>query len=84
MTRGELTAPCSALRRGSRRRCGALLLGIDGGRGMAQSCAGEGQAGHLETFWVVKHWNSLLREVVIAPCLSVFQMHLENALNNML
>jgi len=28
--RGDLTAPCSSLRRGSRGRCWALLLGTDG------------------------------------------------------
>ena len=39
---------------------------------------------HLFTERVVKHWNRLPREVVDAPCLSVFKRHLENALNNML
>ena len=32
---------------------------------------------------VIKHWNRLPREVVDAPCLSVFKRHLDNALNNM-
>jgi len=30
---------------------------------------------------VVKHWNRLPREVVDAPRLSVFERHLDNALN---
>jgi len=33
---------------------------------------------------VVKHWNRLPRELVDAPCLSVFKRHLDNGLNNML
>ena len=36
---------------------------------------------HFFTEAVVKHWNMLPREVVDAPSLSVFQRHLENALN---
>jgi len=32
---------------------------------------------------IIKHWNGLPREVVVAPCLSVFR-HLDNALNNVL
>jgi len=36
--RVDLTAPCSALRRRSRRRYQALLLGTNGRMGMAQSC----------------------------------------------
>jgi len=32
----------------------------------------------------LKHWNRLAIEVVDAPALSVFQRHLDNALNNML
>ena len=39
---------------------------------------------HFFTERVVKHWNSLPREVVNAPCLSVLKRHLDNALNNML
>ncbi|KFM01856.1 hypothetical protein AS27_14434, partial [Aptenodytes forsteri] len=39
---------------------------------------------HFFTKRVVKHWNRLPREVVDAPCLSVFKRHLDNALNNML
>ncbi|KAK4806781.1 hypothetical protein QYF61_005577 [Mycteria americana] len=39
---------------------------------------------HFFTKSVVKHWNRLPREVVNAPCLSVFKRHLDNALNNML
>jgi len=31
--------------------------------------------------WAVKPWNSLPREVVDAPYLSVFQRHLDNTLN---
>jgi len=37
--KGNLTAPCSSLRRGSRGRCPALLLGTDGRRGMVQNMA---------------------------------------------
>ena len=36
---------------------------------------------HFFTEAVVKHWNMLPREVVDAPSLSLFQRHLENALN---
>ena len=39
---------------------------------------------HFFTKSVVKHWNRLPREVVDAPCLSVFKRHLDNALNNVL
>ena len=39
---------------------------------------------HFFTERVVKHWNRLPREVVDAPCLSVFKRHLANALNTML
>ena len=39
---------------------------------------------HFFTERVVKHWNRVPREVVDAPCLSVFKRHLDNALDNML
>ena len=39
---------------------------------------------HFFTKKVVKHWNRLPREVVTAPCMSVFKKHLDNALSNML
>ena len=39
---------------------------------------------HLFTERVVKHCNRLPREVIDAPNLSVFERHLDNALNNML
>ena len=39
---------------------------------------------HFFSKKVVKHWNRLPREVVNAPCLSVFKRLLDNALNNML
>ena len=39
---------------------------------------------HFFTKRVVKHWNRLPREVVDVPSLSVFQRHLDNALNTML
>ena len=39
---------------------------------------------HFFTKRVVKQWNSVLKEVVNAPSLSVFKRHLDNALNNML
>ncbi|KAK4819996.1 hypothetical protein QYF61_017375 [Mycteria americana] len=38
----------------------------------------------LFTERVVKRWNRLPRELVNAPCLSVFKRLLDNALNNML
>lgn len=34
------------------------------------------------TVTVVRHWNRLPSEVVAAPGLSVFESHLDNALNN--
>lgn len=36
------------------------------------------------TMMVVKHWNSLPRKVVNAPCLSVLKRCLDNDLNTML
>ncbi|KFV43229.1 hypothetical protein N341_08206, partial [Tyto alba] len=39
---------------------------------------------HLFTERVVEHWNRIPREVVDAPCLSVFKRYLDSALNNML
>lgn len=33
---------------------------------------------------IVKHWNTLPREVVDGPNLTVFKTHLENMLNNTL
>jgi len=38
---------------------------------------------HFITERVAKDWNSLPREVVDDPSLSVFKRHLDNALNNM-
>jgi len=32
---------------------------------------------------MIKHWNKLLREVVMAPSLLVFKKHLDNALKHM-
>ena len=39
---------------------------------------------HFFTKQLVKHWNSLPRELVNAPCLSMFKRYLENGLNNLL
>jgi len=39
---------------------------------------------HFFTERVVRHWKRLPREVVDAPCLSMFKRHLDHALNNML
>ena len=39
---------------------------------------------HFFTERVIQHWNRLPREVVNAPCLSMFKRHLDNALNNTL
>ena len=57
--------------------------------GVVQSCISEGRFSldirkHFFTKRVLKHCNRLPREVVGAPCLSAFQRHLDNALNNML
>ncbi|KFV90861.1 hypothetical protein N327_12031, partial [Fulmarus glacialis] len=38
---------------------------------------------HFFTDSVVRHWDRLPKELVNAPCLPVFQRHLDNALNNM-
>ena len=32
---------------------------------------------------VVEHWNSLPREAVVVPSLSIFKKHLDNALRDM-
>ncbi|KAK4826671.1 hypothetical protein QYF61_010680 [Mycteria americana] len=45
-------------------------------------CSGLDIRKHLFTERLVKHWNRLPREVVDAPCLSVFERHLDNALKN--
>jgi len=37
---------------------------------------------HLFTERVVKHWNRFPRDMVDAPCLSVFKRHLDNAFHN--
>lgn len=39
---------------------------------------------HFFSERVVKPWNTLPRELIDAPTLSVFKRHLDNALNNML
>jgi len=88
--RGDLIVPSSFLRRGSGEE-GADLLS----HGSSNKTCGNVSKLHQGRFRMdmgklfftkraVKHWNSLPREEVDAPCLSVFQRHLDNALNNML
>ena len=83
--RGHLTAPSSFLRRGSGEG-GADIFS----HGSSDRMLGNGSklhqgrfkfdtSKHVFTTRVVKHWNRLLRKVVHAPCLSVFQRHLDNA-----
>ena len=88
--RGDRVALCSFLRRGSGEG-GAGLFSL----GSSDRMRGNGSRLHQGRFSldirkhfftkrVVKHWNRLPREVVNAPCLSVFKRHLDNTLNNML
>ncbi|KAK4826800.1 hypothetical protein QYF61_011608 [Mycteria americana] len=88
--RGDLIALYSFLRRG-RGEGGAELFSLGSGdrtRGNGSKLH-QGRfrldiGKHFFTETVVKPWNRLPREAVDAPSLSVFERHLDNALNNML
>ncbi|GAB0208170.1 mitochondrial enolase superfamily member 1 [Grus japonensis] len=88
--RGDLTALYSFLWRGSEQG-GADLFSLGSsdrtcGNG-SKLCQGRFRLDfrkHFFTERVAKPWNRLPREMVDAPCLSVFKRHLDNALNNML
>jgi len=86
----NLVALYSFLRRGSGQGGAELFSPVS-----SDSMRGNGSKLHQGTFRldirshffterVVKHWNSLPREVVNAPCQSVLKRHLDNVLNNML
>lgn len=89
MLRGNLTALCNCLRRGSTERCANLcsLRSDDRTRGNGT------KLGHVKfrldirkeffTMRMVKHWNRLTSEEVDAPRLSAFKRHLDNVLINM-
>ena len=88
--RGDLMALCSFRRRGSGEG-GAELFSLGSsdrtpgnGSKLRQGRFRQDMREHFFTERVVKHWNRLPREVVDAPSLSVFNRHLDNALNNML
>ncbi|KAK4810807.1 LOW QUALITY PROTEIN: hypothetical protein QYF61_008779 [Mycteria americana] len=74
--RGDLIAVCNFLMRGSR----------EGGADLFSLVSGDTTLDIRKKFFterVVKHWNKLPREVVMAPSLSVFKKHLDNALRYM-
>jgi len=88
--KGDLIALCSFLRRGCGEG-GAELFCL----GSSDRTCGNGSKLHQGRFSldirkhffterVVRPWNRLHREVVDAPCLSVFKRHLDNALSKML
>ena len=88
--RGNLTAPCSVVRRG-RGEGGAELFSPgsgDGTRGngskLRQGRFRRDVRRHFFTERAVKPWNRLPREVVDAPSLSVLKRRLDNVLNNTL
>ena len=88
--RGDLVALCSSLRRG-RGEGGAELSSLgsrDGTPGNGSKlCQGRfrrDRRKHVFTERVVRPWNRLPGQAVDAPSLSVFQRHLDNALNTML
>ena len=84
--RGDLIALYSFLRNGSGERGSDLFSLISSDR-MHRNSSKLNQGRfrldfrkHFFTEKMVKHWNRLPREVIDAPCLSVFKRHLENAL----
>jgi len=86
--RGDLSTLYSFLRWGEG---GAQLFFLGSSDRMcgngSKLCQGRFRQGiqkHFFTERCVKLWNRLHREVVNAPSLSVFQRHLDNALNHML
>ena len=88
--RGDLVTLCSFPRRG-RREGGAELFSLGSrdrtpgnGSNLLQGMLRLDIRKHFFTERVVNHWNRLPREVVDAPCLSVFKRHLDSALNKML
>jgi len=88
--RGDLIALYSFLRRGRGEEDDEVfsLVSSDRTRGISLKLR-QGRfrldiRKHFFTKRVVKYWNRLPREVVDAPCLSVVERHLDNALNNML
>ena len=88
--RGDLVALYSFLRRGSGEGAADLFsLGSSdrthgNGSKLRQGRFRLDIRKHFFTERMVKHWNRLPREVVDAPCQSLFQRHLDNALNNRL
>lgn len=62
----------------------SLLPGIQTGSKLHQRRLRLDIKKHFLTETAVKHWKGLPKEVVNAPSLTVFKMHLGNALDNVL